>query len=318
MRNLVTGITGFAGSHLAEALLERGEGELFGLSRSGAAPAGPGRLAAAVRVYACDLSDPAALGEVLRDLQPQCIYHLAGYANAGQSFREPQAAWRGNLWATLALYEAVVAWGGRPRILFVGSGLIYGDTETPDQACDESCLLRPTSPYAASKAAADLASYQFWRAPGLEIIRARPFNHIGPRQSPQFAVAHFAQQIAAIERGERPPVLETGNLSPRRDITDVRDVVRAYRLLMQRGRPGEAYNVGSGQTVAMQEIVDRLIALSGVRVEVRPRADLVRARDTAAVRADAAKLRRETGWAPTWTLDQTLHDTLQYWRAVQR
>src|SRR5262249_15624135 len=129
----------------------------------------------------------------------------------------------------------------------VGSGLIYGDPETPDQAYDERCLLRPTSPYAASKAAADLVSYQYSRAPGLHVVRARPFNHIGPHQSPQFAAAHFAEQLAAIERGKQPAVLETGNLSPRRDLADVRDVVRAYTLLMERGRSGEAYNVGTGR-----------------------------------------------------------------------
>jgi GDP-4-dehydro-6-deoxy-D-mannose reductase len=145
-------------------------------------------------------------------------------------------------------------------------------------------------------------------------VRARPFNHIGPRQAPQFAIPHFAQQIVAIERGRQPPVLQTGNLSPLRDLTDVRDTVAAYLLLMERGRSGEAYNIGCGQTVSIQTVLSRLLALAGLEAEVRPSAELLRSTDTAAVRADAGKLRRETGWAPRFSLDQTLSDTLAYWR----
>ena len=276
MRTLVTGITGFAGGHLAEALLQSQNTEVFGLSLLPEWPALWAHLQGRVRLTAGDLCDAPLVEAVLRDVQPQHIYHVAGYPHTGRSFKEPDAAWSGNLIATRTLYEAVLRWGGRPRILFVGSGLIYGDPETAEQAYDETCLLRPTSPYAASKAAADLASYQYAHAPGLDIVRARPFNHIGPRQAPQFAVAHFAQQLAVIQRGLQPPVLETGNLTPRRDLTDVRDVVRAYMLLIEQGRTGEAYNIGTGQTFSMQEILDRLVALAGVQVEVRQRSDLVR------------------------------------------
>jgi GDP-4-dehydro-6-deoxy-D-mannose reductase len=315
MRTLVTGVTGFAGGYLAEALLARGEVELYGLSRSGEAPAVWRGLERRVRLIRCELTDGDAVERLLRDVRPQRIYHLAGYPHVGQSFQEPDAAWAGNLTATRRLYEAVTRWGGRPRILFIGSGLVYGPGATPDEAQDERCLLRPSSPYAASKAAADLVSYQFACNPGLDIVRARPFNHVGPRQSPQFAIPHFAKQLAAVDRGLSPPVLQTGNLSPRRDLTDVRDMVDAYVLLMEKGRTGEAYNVGSGQTVSMQSVVDRLLALSGLRVEVRPSAELVRAAEQAVARADAAKVRRETGWSPRYSLDQTLADTLEYWRA---
>ena len=311
MRILVTGATGFAGGWLTEALLEQGGVEVFGLSRRGewadAAPQATPR--------ACDLCDRPAVEAALRDIQPQQIYHLAGYAQVGRSFAEPDAAWAGNLTATRALYEATARWGGRPRILFVGSGLVYGPPDAPDRPQDEARLLRPGSPYAASKAAADLLSYQVAVHPGLDVVRARPFNHIGPRQSPQFAVANFARQLAAVERGEQPPVLETGNLSPRRDLTDVRDTVAAYLLLMQKGRAGEAYNVGSGQNISVQTVLDRLIALSGVKVEVRPRAELLRPTEQAAALVDASKLRRETGWQPCFSLDQTLRDTLDYWRS---
>ncbi len=328
MRILVTGVTGFAGGHLAEALLARAGNRVYGLSRRGNWPAASARLARDVELRACDLCAVGEVEAVLRDVEPEQIYHLAGYAGVGSSFREPDEAWRGNLTATRCLYDAVVRWrGGRaarsgdrattgygPRILFVGSGLIYGTADGPGQAQDERSELRPSSPYAASKAAADLVSYQYTCEPGLDVVRARPFNHIGPRQSPQFAIAHFAKQLVAIERGKQPPVLETGNLGPCRDLTDVRDMVAAYILLMERGRTGEAYNIGSGQAWSIGSVLQRLLALSGRAVEVRQRPELVRASDPAAVRAEASKLRRETGWAPRYSLDQTLADTLAYWR----
>jgi GDP-4-dehydro-6-deoxy-D-mannose reductase len=314
MRILVTGATGFAGGWLVEALLARGGAEVVGLNRRAAWPPELAHLAGRAALRACDLCDGAGVEAVLRDVRPNQIYHLAGYAQTGKSFAEPDAAWDGNLTAARRLYEAADRWGGRPRILSVGSGLVYGEGDAPGQPQDERCPLRPTSPYAASKSAADLLGYQVTVRPGLDVVRARPFNHIGPRQSPQFAVPSFARQVAAIQRGRQSPVLETGNLSPRRDYTDVRDVITAYLLLMERGRAGEAYNVGSGEAVSMQAVLDRLLALAGVTAEVRPRADLVRPADQAVARADAAKLRRETGWAPRFTLDQTLADILDYWR----
>src|SRR5262249_44383000 len=148
--------------------------------------------------------------------------------------------------ATRTLYDAVLRWGGRPRILAVSSGLIYGEPCGTDKVLDEESVLRPCSPYAASKAAADLASYQYAVSDKLDIIRARPFNHFGPRQAPDFAVANFSRQVAEILRGTRPPVLEIGDLSAERDLTDVRDIARAYLLLMEHGRRAEAYNIASG------------------------------------------------------------------------
>jgi len=303
-------VTGFAGSHLAEALLARGGVELFGLSRgqpAGLTSSGP------IDLRTCDPTAVPAVAALLRDIQPEQIYHLAGYAQAGRSFQEADAAWTGNLTVTRCLYDAVQRWGGQPRILFAGSGLIYGDV--PGHAMqDEDTPLCPSSPYSASKAAADLVSYQVTRHPGLYVVRARPFNHIGPRQSPQYALASFARQIVAIERGQAAPVLETGNLSAQRDLTDVRDVVAAYLLLMERGRTGAAYNIASGQSQSMEVVLERLLALAGLRVEVRTRADLLRGNDPSVVRIDAGRLRRETGWTPRFSLDQSLADILAYWR----
>ncbi len=292
----------------------RGGVELHGLSRGSDWPAGCAHLAGQVRLHACDLCSPADVEALLRQVQPEQIYHLAGYANAGQSFREPDEAWAGNLTATRALYDGVVRWGGRSRILFVGSGLVYGDSSDPTRAQDEDSPLRPTTPYASSKAAADLVSYQYAVNPGLDIVRARPFNHIGARQAQHYAVPNWARQIVAIERGQAPAVLETGNLTPSRDLSDVRDVVAAYVLLMEHGRTGEAYNVASGQSWSMQEVLDRLLAAAKIRVEVRQRSDLVRSADLSVIRVDTGRLRRETGWKPRYTLEQTLTDILAFWR----
>jgi GDP-4-dehydro-6-deoxy-D-mannose reductase len=313
-RVLVTGVTGFAGGHLAEALLAAGGCEVAGLSRRAVWSPGFEHLAGRVALHACDLCDGAAVEGVLRQVRPQQVYHLAGYARVGLSFQEPDAAWAANLTATRSLYDAVARWGGRPRILFVGSGLVYGSGAAGAAAVREDCQLLPDSPYAASKAAADLASYQYTCHPGLDVVRARPFNHVGPRQGPGFVVADFARQLVEIERGRRPAVLETGDLSPQRDLTDVRDTVAAYILLMERGRTGEAYNVCRGESLAISDVLARLLALAGRRVEVRQRPELVRKAEVAVVRADATKLRRETGWAPRRALEQTLADTLAWWR----
>ncbi|HTU22513.1 MAG TPA: GDP-mannose 4,6-dehydratase [Gemmataceae bacterium] len=314
MRILITGVTGFAGGHLAEALLAEGGHRLAGVARRSVWPESWSHLASQVELHGCDVCVCEEVEKILHAVQPERIFHVAGYPYVGRSFHEPDAAWRGNLTATRSLYDAVTRWGGRPRILFVGSGLVYGESAVNADGCTEADLLLPDNPYAASKAAADLVSYQYTRHPGLDIVRARPFNHIGRRQAPQFAVSSFARQLVAIERGRQAPILETGNLQPSRDLTDVRDVVAAYVLLMERGRSGEAYNVGSGHSYPMQTVLERLIDLSGLVVEVRQNANLLRATDPPLVRANSGKLRRETGWSPRFGLDQTLTDILAYWR----
>jgi GDP-4-dehydro-6-deoxy-D-mannose reductase len=318
MRILITGITGFAGGHLAEALLAPGGVQLFGVSRRSEWPAEWRHLAGQAALHACNLGDRPSVEALLRQVRPEQVYHLAGYAHVGQSLREPEAAWAGNLTVTLCLYDAIQRWGGKPRILYVSSGQVYGDLTAGDQAHDERSPLLPVTPYASSKAAADLASYQYTRSSGLDIVRVRPFNHIGPRQSPQFAVPNFARQVAAIEQGRQEPFLETGNLTSRRDLTDVRDMVRAYILLMQRGRTGEVYNAGTGEAHSMQAVLDHLLALAKAKIEIRQKPDLLRATDTNVIRADVLTLCRETGWQPQFTLAQTLADTLAYWRKIIR
>ncbi len=313
MRCLITGATGFVGGHLAAHLLGDGH-EVVGLTRGAPWAARWAEVAKAVPLHALDLRETAALSTLLQHLQPQWVFHLAGYANAGKSFKEPHAAWAGNLTATQSLYDALAVADMKARVLYVSTGLVYGDASPAFPVCTEAQPLRPTSPYAASKAAADVLSYQVTRHPGLDVVVVRPFNHIGPGQPADYAASNFARQLAAAEAGRQPPVIRTGGLDALRDFTDVRDMVRAYALLMEKGTTGEAYNAGTGRTHAVRDILTRLRELSRVDVEVIEQPDPARAADPVISRVDAAKLIHATGWRPEYAIDQTLGDLLDDWR----
>lgn len=316
MRILVTGVTGFVGVHFAESAADHPGVEVHGLSRRSQWPAGLSHLAATISLHSADLLDDDSVAGVLRAVRPSHILHLAGYAQTGQSFQDPDAAWQGNLIATQALYRAVEEWGGRPRIVYVSSGQVYGKADPPGTSADENAALKPVSPYAASKAAADLLSYQVTCHPGLDVVRARPFNHCGPRQSADFAVAHFARQIAAISSGTTDPTLETGDLTACRDLTDVRDVIDAYWLLLQGGRTGEVYNIGTGTSVSMESVVRMLGDLAKTQFEIRRASRRMRPADPGVTLCDAAKLKRELNWSPRFAIQETLASLLEYWRTA--
>ena len=300
---LVTGAAGFIGGHLLDHLRDRGGFRVVGLSRR------PPAEARGADWRACDLLDAPAVGRVLAEVRPDWVFHLAGFANPGLSVKEPDRCWADNLQATRTLYSAVDASGLKPRILFAGTGLVYGDAHGPT---DERAEFRPASPYAASKAAADLLSYQATRTPGLDVVRVRLFNQIGPRQSADYAVPNFARQIAAAEAGRQDPVVRTGDLSAERDVTDVRDVAVALRRLLEDGRTGEAYNAAQGRTVAVRELLARLVRLARVPVTVEEAAG--RPGDVAVMQGDVAKLFAATGWRPAFDLDRSLADVLDHWR----
>ncbi len=318
MRILITGITGFVGGHLVEHLLSLGGHALIGVSRRGVWPAALAHLAPHATLSACDLGDLSATEAIIRQARPDWVVHLAGYANTGGSFRDPDRAWRENLTVTRTLYDALAVSGLPTRTLFVSTGLIYGEPDRADGACDEFTTLKPASPYAASKAAADLVSYQYCRSTGLDIVRVRLFNQIGPRQNADFAVPNFARQIAAAEVGKQPPEVNTGDLTARRDITDVRDIVAAFPLLLENGKSGEAYNAARGDSYLIQNLLDRLVSMSRVPIKVNQKLEAGRKADTSITRADAHKLRTATGWAPRLPLDRSLADVLDYWRAVAK
>jgi GDP-4-dehydro-6-deoxy-D-mannose reductase len=287
---------------------------LVGVSRHPDWPAGLGHLAGRAVLHTAELADGERIEAIVRHARPDWVIHLAGYANTGGSFREPDRCWADNLAATRSLYDAIARTDVRPRVLFASTGLVYGEPDDADGACHERTTLKPASPYAASKAAADLLSYQYVRSPGLDVVRVRLFNQIGPRQPADYAVANFARQIAAAEARRQEPVIETGDLSALRDITDVRDMVAAFPLLLERGGHGEVYNAGRGETYRMQELLDRLLSMARVRVEVRQKVEPGRKADTAVTRADPGKLHRATGWQPRIPLDQSLADILDDWR----
>lgn len=314
MRVLITGATGFVGGHLARALTLRESYQLLGLSRREEWPPLWRDLNGSVPLVTYDWTSPSGLVPILAKFEPEWIIHLAGYANAGASFREPQRAWEGNFTLTRTLYDAVGEWGGKPRILYVSSGLIYGEPDVAGQPTDERTTLKPASPYASSKAAADLLSYQLTRHPGMDIVRVRPFNHMGPKQSTEYAAANFARQLAEVEKGLRPAEMETGDLSGQRDLTDVRDIVEAYLRVLEVGKTGEVFNVGSGTTYTMQSILDQLLSMTSKRVQVRQKLDPSRKGDTAVTRVDIAKIHAATGWKPRIPLARTLEDILNDWR----
>jgi GDP-4-dehydro-6-deoxy-D-mannose reductase len=272
-------------------------------------------LAPDLRLLAADLRDPAAARGVIEAVRPDAIFHLAGLAYVGDSWADPWQTLETNLRAQVNLLEAVVAAGLSPRVLVVGSADEYGPVSPQDLPLSETRELRPDSPYSVSKAGQDLLGLQYFLTYRLPVVRVRPFNHIGPRQNRKFVAASFAAQIARIEAGLQPPVLRVGNLSARRDFTDVRDIVRAYALLVEHGEPGEVYNIGSGQSVSIAQLLEGLLRLSTVKITVEPDESRLRVVDVPDLVCDASRLRARTGWQPRIPFDQTLADLLDYERA---
>ena len=298
MRALVTGSLGFAGTHLTAHLRASGD-EVIGVDRDDE-----------------DLTDPDAADRVMRAHEPEVVYHLAGAADVARSWRDPVGTWEANASATLYLLEAARAHGVR-RILVVSSADVYGTVGEDELPLDEQSPERPTSPYAASKLAAEQLARQAWLGHGLETIRVRAFNHIGPGQSPSFVAPALAGAIARNEvSGETE--IPTGNLSARRDFTDVRDVARAYRSLMEHGEAGDLYCVCSGEAIAIQELADRLLAMTDAPMQLVTDPSRHRPVDIPVLRGDNTKLRDATGWAPEHSIDDTLRDLLEESRTRAR
>jgi len=314
MRALVTRVSGFVGGHLAEHLVAQGD-LVVGLSASGRWPAELAHLGKTVRIEPFDLveRDEAELAELVRRKQPEVIYHLAAQSNPQGSLTDPRGTWSLNLGGSLNLLEAVKSSGQKPRVILVGSGVCYGNPAPEFIPVREDCPLRPNNPYAASKAAVDLLGIQHHLAYGTDVVMVRPFNHAGPRQSSRYVLAALALQVAEVESGRRD-CLEVGNLDVVRDFTDVRDVVCAYRLLARDGKPGEVYNLGSGRGTKIADALEHLRSLANGPVPVRVDAGRVRAVDQPLLVADPTKLRDAVGWAPSFTIEQTLADMLDFCR----
>jgi GDP-4-dehydro-6-deoxy-D-mannose reductase len=310
VRALITGIGGFVGRHLLQHLRQQGD-EVCGLGR----PLDCVDLASDVRVYPADLQDRAAVEAVIREVQPEAVYHLAAQSSTGDSLVDPWATISNNLLSQLNLFEALLAAGLRPRTLVIGSSDEYGRVRPEEVPTNEDVPLRPTTPYAVSKVGQDVMGHQYFAQHGLPVIRVRPFNHTGPGHDARFVIPSFARQLAQIELGEREPVLRVGNLEVARDFTDARDMVRAYRLAVLAGMPGDVYNLGRGRSMRIAEMVSDLIAMCRVPVRVEPDPALLRPTDVPRQEADTRKFTELTGWQPQIPWHTTLLDTLQYWRA---
>jgi GDP-4-dehydro-6-deoxy-D-mannose reductase len=302
VRILITGATGFAGRHLTHYLAaNQSDAELHGTTLRADAQA------PLIQLHCLDLKDNQAVLELLRQLAPDQIFHLAAQASPRRSFADAWSTLENNIKSQLNIFEACLKSGQSPRILVVTSGEIY---QASDYAIDETMPFNPTSPYGVSKIAQDMLALQFYQTHHLPIMRARPFNHMGPGQSEGFVAPDFAFQIARIEAGMQAPVLEVGNLAARRDFTDVRDVVHAYHCIVEQGQPGDVYNIAAGMAHSIQTLLDTLLSFSTSEIDVRVDRSRFLPIDVPLKLGDAHKLRSATGWQPTFSFEQTLLDLL--------
>lgn len=316
MRALVTGICGFAASHLAELLLREGD-EVAGICLPGEPRDNVAHLLDRIDLHEADVTDGERTAAALRAARPEVVYHLAGVASVGQAWVQAADTLRTN-----ALGLASLVYAGReigsPRILVVGSGEMYGAVRKERQPITEATRLKPVNPYALSKLWQEEAALYFSRVYGYPLVITRPFNHTGPRQSPRFVCSDFASQLAGIEAGLRPPVISVGNLAARRDFLHVRDVASAYRLAALEGRTGVPYNIASGCPTSVSEILDTLRLLAKCEVEVREEPSRLRPADIPLLTGSSRRLQRDTGWAPSLALSDALRELLEWWRARVR
>lgn len=312
---LITGLTGFAGTHLAHLLSQNPENSLSGTYYSQDSVEQLGDLAKSIDLHKVDMTQKDQVDALIAATNPDEVYHLAAQTSPSDSIKDPQATYLTNISSQSYLFEALKS-HNNTKILIISTSEIYGAVLSSDLPIDEDTPLRPVTPYAVSKIACDYMALQYAIAEKMHIIRVRPFNHIGPGQAPKFVLPSFAKQVAAIEKGEQEPVMKVGNLAARKDFSDVRDIVRAYVFLMEKGEAGDVYNVGAGKSVTIQDLLDMLLKQSKkeIRVEVDPQ--FFRPIDTPDVVCDTTKIATLTGWKPEISIEQTITDTLDYFRKV--
>ena len=266
------------------------------------------------QVYDLNILDKEAIVSLLMELRPDYIFHLAAQSSVGLSWKNPGLTVDVNIKGSINVMDAVRELYYKPRVLLIGSGEEYGHIRPGETPIREENLLRPGNIYAATKACQNMIGNIYAKAYDMQLMMVRSFNHIGPGQAPMFVVSDFCKQVAEIEKGLREPVMYVGNLAARRDFTDVRDVVKAYVKLIEQGEPGETYNMGSGHAVEIRQILDMIISMSvkEIRVEIDP--NKIRPVDVPIIEADITKLHELTGWEPHIPLEQTIKETLDYWR----
>jgi GDP-4-dehydro-6-deoxy-D-mannose reductase len=339
LKVLITGITGFAGSHLAEYLLTLDGVEVYGACRWRSRLdnlrdlSHSGRLnnmvedaitradtlqrmakAGAVNLVHGDITDATSMKRLIESVRPNRIFHLAAQSFVPGSWNAPAETFHINTIGQINLFEAILAAGLKPLVQIAGSSEEYGLVHENEVPMKETNPLRPLSPYAVSKVAQELLAWQYFRSYGLKTVVTRGFNHTGPRRGEVFVTSTVAKQIAEIEKGYRPPILYVGDVEVKRDWTDVRDTVRGYWLALEKGEPGEVYNVGSGTTRTVREMMNILLGMSTVKIEVRQDPGRLRPSDVRILWSDISKFRAQTGWQPTIPFSKTMQDLLDYWR----
>ena len=317
MRALITGITGFAGSHLAEYILAEQPGvEVFGTFRWRSRMDNVEHLDGRIKLVEADLRDYTSMHQALAVSRPDVVFHLAAQSFVPSSWNAPSDTLVTNVTGQTNLFEAIRALKLDPVVQIACSSEQYGLVHPEETPIKETNPLRPLSPYAVSKVAQDYLGYQYFQSYGLKSVRTRGFNHTGPRRGQVFVTSNFCSQVAAIELGLQEPVIRVGNMEAIRDFTDVRDMVRAYWLAVTRAKPGEVYNIATGHGIHIREMLDLVLSFS--RVEVKTEVDPARLRpsDVEILIGDSAKFRADTGWEPKIPFEQTVRDLLDYWRKV--
>jgi GDP-4-dehydro-6-deoxy-D-mannose reductase len=314
---LITGITGFVGQHLAKHFLSQSDYEVVGTYRSEASLDSLQDLKEHVSFLQLDLMDPKAVSELLLTEKPDYICHLAAQASPAISFKNPSETLTNNIVAELNVLEALRSEELKgTRILIVSTGEVYGAVTPADLPVDELTPMRPVSPYSVSKIAQDYLALQYFLAYHVDIVRVRPFNHTGPGQKAGYVVSDFARQIVAIEQKKNDPIIFVGNLEAKRDFTDVRDVVRAYQLALEKGVSGEVYNIGSGTSRKIADILETLRSHSQQEIEVKTDPSRFRPIDVPEIVCDYQKFQELTGWKPEIPFEKTLQDILDYLRKI--
>jgi len=313
MRALITGVTGFAGSHLAENLLAH-DIDVVGTCLKGESRRNIHSFSADIMVREVALDDTRSLSHLIDKHRPQWIFHLAALASVGASFDAPIRTMEVNLLGTMRLYEVLRGKKFVEKIVFVSSADVFGPLPPRRMPIKPDYPLRPVSPYGASKAAADIVSYQYCRAFGLPVVRIRAFNHTGPRQTTGYVIPDFCSQISRIEKSHRKGIIRVGDLSAKRDIADVRDIVDGYRLAAERGTIGDAYILASGKADTVENYLHTLVKHSTADISIRVDKKLLRPVEVPLLVGSIMKAKRVLGYKPRYRIEETLVDTLEYWR----
>lgn len=311
MRVLITGMNGFAGSALCDFLLEQTHWMLIGVGSSTSGE----RLSGRIQWWQLDLTDPDGIRRLIKFERPDLIFHLAAQANVPKSWENPWDTFEVNVRGTLNLFDAVVVNHCTPRIVVISSNEVYGSPRGGnDTPFGEDHQLQPNNPYGVSKVAQEKLAMQYRYSHALDVLVARPFNHIGPGQKPDYVIAGFARQIAEIEAGLREPFLNVGNMQTQRDFTDVRDTVRAYYMIARYADGGKIYNVSSGNPRSIQSVLDLMLSMSTAQIETRSDPTKFRISDTPISYGDSSLLKKDTGWEPRVPFEKTVLDIMDSWR----